>query len=147
MERRGFILLLPFLFLSLSSPSSNLTKFDIRRSRTCYMLHVTYISNSIKIINRPPIRIRPSLYLPPRLPKVKISNFQVIYSLHLRKVWKKSTEMVYIVPFETCSRGHRAEGYCNYDLSFGSWVLFSLFASLVLKSLVGGMGWDGMAKV
>lgn len=56
--------------------------------------------------------------------------------------------MVYIVPWETCSRGHGAEGYCNYDLSFGSGVLVSLSLLLCyLKSLVSGMGWDGMAKV
>lgn len=50
------------------------------------------------------------------------------------------------MPLETCSRGHRAEDYCNYDLSFGSWVLsLSLFASLLLE-ITGrreGMGWDG----
>lgn len=52
------------------------------------------------------------------------------------------------MPLETCSRGHRAEGYCNYDLSFGSGVLslsLSLFASLLLE-ITGrreGMGWDG----
>lgn len=53
------------------------------------------------------------------------------------------------MPLETCSRGHGAEGYCNYDLSFGSGVLLlSLCFSVTgMKSLVGGMGWDGMAKV
>lgn len=42
--------------------------------------------------------------------------------------------------------GHRAEGYCNYDLSFGSWALLLSLSLLLcyLKSLVGGMGWDGM---
>lgn len=53
--------------------------------------------------------------------------------------------MVYIVPLETCSRGHRAEGHCNYELTFGSWVILALFASVLLE-ITGrreGMGWDG----
>lgn len=50
-----------------------------------------------------------------------------------------------MVPLETCSRGHRAEGYCNHDLSFGSWVLLlSLcFCVIEITGRRDGMGWDG----
>lgn len=50
-----------------------------------------------------------------------------------------------MVPLETCSRGHRAEGYCNHDLSFGSGVL-SLSLCFCVIEITGrrdGMGWDG----
>lgn len=111
------------------------------------MLHVTcyiYLSSIVSKLSttHPSESVHPFTYPPGYLTKQKVISKLISSS---EKVWTKVTEMVYsaLGDMEGIVRKGTATMTCLLAAGFFSLSLLLCY----LKSLVGGRGWDGMAKV